>query len=145
MQICSDWKKVMTMPWKFIKEAETLSEIGVTVFTHAWEYIFRLFYLFWRNETRLMRLRCCLCVCVITLNQCLNAWTNLYETLYIMAAEPISTVYLINPTHQPLCLYVYSSYRCQVMVQFFSQSTSPIIRGWYNRPVVAAVHKVPPR
>jgi hypothetical protein len=24
------------------------------------------------------------------------------------------------------------------------QSPSPIIRGWYNRPVVAAVPKVPP-
>jgi hypothetical protein len=26
----------------------------------------------------------------------------------------------------------------------FPQSPSPIIRGWYNRPVVAAVPKVPP-
>jgi hypothetical protein len=25
-----------------------------------------------------------------------------------------------------------------------SQSPSPVIRGWYNRPVVAAVPKVPP-
>jgi hypothetical protein len=25
------------------------------------------------------------------------------------------------------------------------QSPSPIIRGWYNRPVVAAVPKVPPQ
>jgi hypothetical protein len=27
--------------------------------------------------------------------------------MYIMAPEPISTVYLINPSHQSLCLYVY--------------------------------------
>jgi hypothetical protein len=28
--------------------------------------------------------------------------------------------------------------------QISPQSASPIIRGWYNRPVVAAVPKVPP-
>jgi hypothetical protein len=28
--------------------------------------------------------------------------------------------------------------------QISPQSPSPIIRGWYNRPVVAAVPKVPP-
>jgi hypothetical protein len=27
---------------------------------------------------------------------------------YIMASEPISTAYFINPSHQCLCLYVYS-------------------------------------
>jgi hypothetical protein len=41
----------------------------------------------------------------------------------------------------------------QVFSEYFSfpfippitpQSPSPIIRGWYNRPVVAAVPKVPP-
>jgi hypothetical protein len=28
--------------------------------------------------------------------------------MYIMAPEPILMVYFINPTHQSLCLYVYS-------------------------------------
>jgi hypothetical protein len=28
---------------------------------------------------------------------------------YIMAPEPISSAYLINPTHQSVCLYVYPS------------------------------------
>jgi hypothetical protein len=27
---------------------------------------------------------------------------------YIMAPEPISTAYFINPSHQSVCLYVYS-------------------------------------
>jgi hypothetical protein len=27
--------------------------------------------------------------------------------LYIMALEPISTAYFINPSHQSVCLYVY--------------------------------------
>jgi hypothetical protein len=28
--------------------------------------------------------------------------------MYVMAREPNSTVYFINPSHQSLCLYVYS-------------------------------------
>jgi hypothetical protein len=28
--------------------------------------------------------------------------------MYIMAPEPISTAYFINPSHQSLCMYVYS-------------------------------------
>jgi hypothetical protein len=27
--------------------------------------------------------------------------------MYIMAPEPISTTYIINPTHRSVCLYVY--------------------------------------
>jgi hypothetical protein len=27
--------------------------------------------------------------------------------MYIMAPEPISTAYFINPSHQSVCLYVY--------------------------------------
>jgi hypothetical protein len=30
----------------------------------------------------------------------------------VMATEPISMAYFINPSHQSVCLYVYSSYRC---------------------------------
>jgi hypothetical protein len=49
---------------------------------------------------------CCLCVCE---SPCLKARTNLYETwyIYIMAPEPMSTTYCIDPSHQSLCLYVY--------------------------------------
>jgi hypothetical protein len=28
-------------------------------------------------------------------------------SMYIMASEPISKVYFINPSHKPMCLYVY--------------------------------------
>jgi hypothetical protein len=33
--------------------------------------------------------------------------------MYIMAPEPISTAYFINPSHHSVCLYVYTSYRCE--------------------------------
>jgi hypothetical protein len=35
--------------------------------------------------------------------------------MYVMVPEPISAAYFINPTHQSVCLYVYtySRYRCQ--------------------------------
>jgi predicted sugar kinase len=39
----------------------------------------------------------------------------------------------------------YFGFLCQSSFHPISpQSPSPIIRGWYNRPVVAAVPKVPP-
>jgi hypothetical protein len=39
----------------------------------------------------------------------------------------------------------YFGFPCQSPFhQFLHKSPSPIIRGWYNRPVVAAVPKVPP-
>jgi hypothetical protein len=116
-------EKVMTKSRKFIMEAETLSELSVTVFKHVWEFILSLFSLFLRNKTRLMRLPFCLC---------LDAWTNHYETLYIMAAEPISTAYLINPTHQPLCLYVYTFYRCKATVQLSVSLLSVLGNGSVN-------------
>jgi hypothetical protein len=45
----------------------------------------------------------------------INFWTPepIFMKLdtYIMAPEPVSTVYFINPSHQSVCLYVYPSYR----------------------------------
>jgi hypothetical protein len=35
----------------------------------------------------------------------------------IMASESISSAYVLNPTHQFVCLYVYLSYRCWETVQ----------------------------
>jgi hypothetical protein len=48
---------------------------------------FSLLSLFWKNNSRLMRSPCCLClffvyVCVCPPHQLFNAWTNLYETWY---------------------------------------------------------------
>jgi hypothetical protein len=34
---------------------------------------------------------------------------NLLFGMYIMASEPISVAYLINPSHQSVCMYVYPS------------------------------------
>jgi hypothetical protein len=41
--------------------------------------VYSLLSLFWKNKSRLMRLLCCLCICVSTL----NAWTSLYETKHV--------------------------------------------------------------
>jgi hypothetical protein len=56
-----------------------------------------------KNESRLMWCLCCLCVYVSL------PVTNLFMNLgmYIMALEPISMVYFINPSRQSVCLYVY--------------------------------------
>jgi hypothetical protein len=45
--------------------------------------------LFWKNESRLMRSPCCLCVCVSPLST-LNGWINLYETRYIRISWHLS-------------------------------------------------------
>jgi hypothetical protein len=51
----------------------------------------------------------CLCVCVSP-----PIYFRMAEPvfikfgLYIMAPEPLSTTYFINPSHQSVCLYVYS-------------------------------------
>jgi hypothetical protein len=76
-----------------------------------------------KNECRLMRSLCCLCVCKYAfvhvnpdqlkfefLNQSL--W-NLVCTPYIMAPDSTLTTYSINPSHQYVCLYVYPSYCCK--------------------------------
>jgi hypothetical protein len=45
--------------------------------------------------------------------------------MYIMAPEPISTAYFINPSHQSMCLYVYP----------------PVIaRQWLDKNVAAATN-----
>jgi hypothetical protein len=48
-----------------------------------------------------MQSSCCLCVYVPPPLNFMKSGMN------IMAPEPILTVYLINPSHQSACLYVY--------------------------------------
>jgi hypothetical protein len=67
--------------------------------------------LFWKNESRLMKSACCLC---IPPNELLNAWTNLYETWYIYHG---TWIHLNGGLHKSVpsvsvCLYVYLSYSC---------------------------------
>jgi hypothetical protein len=48
-----------------------------------------------------------LCVCIPPYER-LNARTSRMKLgMCIMAHEPISTAYFVNPSHQPVCLYVY--------------------------------------
>jgi hypothetical protein len=38
----------------------------------------------------------------------LNGWTIFMKLgMYIMAPEPMSMAYFLNPSHQSVCLYVY--------------------------------------
>jgi hypothetical protein len=70
--------------------------------------IFSPLSLFWKNESRLMRSPCCLCVCESrTINLRMPQPIFIKLGMYIMAPEPISTVCFINPSHQSVCLYVY--------------------------------------
>jgi hypothetical protein len=70
---------------------------------------------FGKNISRFVRWPCCLCVC---LSPNINFWMpeqifmKLCMHIMIMATEPISTAYFINPSHQSVCLYVNPSYRC---------------------------------
>jgi hypothetical protein len=45
------------------------------------------------------------CVCVVNFRMPQQIFMNL--GMYILAPEPISTAYFINPSHQSVCLYVY--------------------------------------
>jgi hypothetical protein len=57
-----------------------------------------------------MRSPCCLCVCEFP---AINVWLPeaifMKLGMYIMAPEPISMAYFINPSHQSVCLYAYPS------------------------------------
>jgi hypothetical protein len=48
------------------------------------------------------------CLCIPPMNFRLAESVFMKRGIYIMAPEPISTVYFINPSHQSFCLYVYS-------------------------------------
>jgi hypothetical protein len=79
------------------------------------EITLSLISLFWKNECRLMRSPCCLfCVCGSPL---INFWMSepvfIKHSMYIMAPDPLSTAYFINPSHHSVCLYVYPSYLCK--------------------------------
>jgi hypothetical protein len=51
--------------------------------------------------------------------------------MYIMAPEPVSTAYFINPSHQSVCLYVY---RFFVARQWLGKNTTAIFtkQQWKN-------------
>jgi hypothetical protein len=53
-----------------------------------------------------------MCLCNPPLNFWMAEPVFMELGMYIMAPEPISTAYFINPSHQYVCLYVYPLYRC---------------------------------
>jgi hypothetical protein len=94
-----------TAQWGAIKIHCHLCISSLTVYFHTTFLILKK-----KNISRLMRSPCCLCVFWMCISpyQLLNPWTSLYETcMYIMAPEPMSTAYFINPFHQSVYLYVY--------------------------------------
>jgi hypothetical protein len=52
----------------------------------------------------------------------------------IMAIEPISGAYFINPSHQSVCLYVYPSCRCKATARLSVSLHSVLGNGWVNVP-----------
>jgi hypothetical protein len=55
-----------------------------------------------------MQSPCCLYVCVfLHINSRMPEQIFLKLDMYIMAPEPISTAYFINPSRQSVCMYVY--------------------------------------
>jgi hypothetical protein len=47
------------------------------------------------------------CLCIPSINFRMPEPIFMKLDMYIVAPEPISMVYFINPSHQPVCLYVY--------------------------------------
>jgi hypothetical protein len=80
---------------------------GLLIIYFPYISTFSLLSLFWKNESSLMRSPCCLCVCVPPPN---NFWMPypIFIKLgkHIMAPEPISMAYFLNPSHQSVCLSV---------------------------------------
>jgi hypothetical protein len=54
-----------------------------------------------------------MCLCIPPINFWIPEPIFMKLGMYIMAPEPISTAYYINPSHQSVCLYVYPSYHCK--------------------------------
>jgi hypothetical protein len=52
--------------------------------------------------------------------------------MYIMTSEPILTAYLINPSRQSVCLYVYLSYRCYAKARYSAALISLLGNGLVN-------------
>jgi hypothetical protein len=62
---------------------------------------------FRKNKSRLMRPQYCVSVHLHLLNNFRMAEPIFMKlTMYIMALEPISTAYFINPSNRPVYLYV---------------------------------------
>jgi hypothetical protein len=83
---------------------------------HAGSVIIRLS-IYWKKGSRLMRSSCSLCV---SESLHINFWVpepvfmELGMYMYIKTSESISGAYLINISHQSVCLYVYHAYTCLV-------------------------------
>jgi hypothetical protein len=98
---------------EWVSEWDVFKEVALLWFSfYVVSILFDLLSLFWKNESRLMRLPCCLCIHVSPPSN-LNGWTNLYDTwYYIMAHEPVLTAYFINPSDQSVYHIHICHYRC---------------------------------
>jgi hypothetical protein len=83
---------------------------------------------------------CCLCVCVsappITFWMPEPIFTKL--GMYAMVREPISTAYLINPSHQSACLYMYPPYHCQATARYTRSRDNE--KTWNDRRIGGSVY-----
>jgi hypothetical protein len=60
--------------------------------------------------------------------------------MHIMANEPISTAYFINPSHHSVCLYVYPSYRCKASARLSVYLHSVLGNGSVNMFLRQRIH-----
>jgi hypothetical protein len=76
---------------------------SVCVCSHVFLSLLSLF-----KKSGLMRSLCFLCVCESSLSIFLIPESIIMKLgMFIIASDPISTAYFINPSHPSVCLYVY--------------------------------------
>jgi hypothetical protein len=108
------------------------------IHSHIHTYIRNTYLFILLSWSSLMWYPCCPCVCVspppLTF-ECLNQSMKL--GVCIMAPEPISVAYFLNPSHQSVCLYVYPPV---IARQWLSKNPPIIARERLGKNVTAAVN-----
>jgi hypothetical protein len=89
------WDAILEFSWRnWGNPRRTLVSIAAILLTY-------FAYFEKKNESRLMRSPCCLSVNP----PFINLWMPELIIMYIMAREPNSAIYFINPSHQSVCLH----------------------------------------
>jgi hypothetical protein len=93
------------MMWPSVCQFSMVTVPGVPLDELSRVGLFSLLYLFWKKEVGV-----CLhhAVCIPLINFRMLEPIFMTLRMYIMAPEPISTAYFMNPSHQSVCLHVYS-------------------------------------
>jgi hypothetical protein len=87
---------------------ENLTPNICTLLVH---WVFRQFFYF--EKSRFMRSPWCLCVCMPPCHLSMSKPMSMKLGIYILVPEPVSTAYLINRSHQSVCLDMSPSFARQ--------------------------------